>query len=552
MGKNGTGVNRRTFIKKSAKTSAALVAASALTSPGCADKNFDVLIKGGKIHDGTMAEPYVADIGVKDGAIAAIGQLAGTAKATLSADGLIVTPGFIDVHTHCDLVFKRAGNKRYLAYVVTNFKGAYNYAYQGVTTVITGNCGYGYTDTDYWFKMLKSVGFGLNVLHLAPHGQIREELFGVDQPTELSKKQLEAMKARVAEEMEKGAVGLSTGLEYAPGLLSPTSELIELAKVAARHGGIYATHVRDETGTIHPDGEPGILRSIAEAIETGKRAEVPVEIAHFKIAMPFNNARPEQMLELIETARDQGLDINADQYPYAAGSAQVTYLLPDKYKTSMSVKDEYKTKEGKSELKAVIEDVFEKGLSPDKVLISGYPEREELEGKTLKEIAEAEGRKPSEVFVEMACLDMAPWAIYFSQEEDVVKALMPRDYIITASDGYTVPKNMMTPHPRIYGTFTRKLKKYTLDQKIITLGQAIRSMTSLPADKFKIKGRGKIEQGAFADINVIDLETVTDHATFLKPHQYSKGIVHQLVNGVVAIEDNKATGKRGGECIRKA
>jgi N-acyl-D-aspartate/D-glutamate deacylase len=185
-------------------------------------QSFDIVIKGGTIYDGTLTKPYAADIGIQNDKIAAIGELSGKTKKTIDARGLAVMPGLIDVHTHCDLTFKKMGLKRYLAYVMPTWKGNYNYLYQGVTTVVTGNCGYGYSDTEHWHDIINSVKFGTNVYQLVPHGMIREELFGSNQPGELNAKQLDALKMRVAEEMEKGAIGMSTGLAYAPGYLAST------------------------------------------------------------------------------------------------------------------------------------------------------------------------------------------------------------------------------------------------------------------------------------------------------------------------------------------
>jgi N-acyl-D-amino-acid deacylase len=338
---------------KAAMAAAAAGAFPALTSgcSGSGDSQFDVLIKGGTVYDGTLAEPQIMDVALKDGRIAAVGQVEGKAAKTIMADGLAVCPGFIDIHTHCDLTFKRTGWKRYMAYFMSSWKGNHNYLYQSVTTVVTGNCGYGYTDLNKWMGIADAVGFGTNVYHLAPHGMIREELFGKNQPTDLSSSQLEAMKRRVAEELDKGAIGFSTGLEYAPGLLSNTQELIELGKVVRQKGRLFTFHMRDESGAKREGNKRGIFEAIKEVAEVARRAEVPVEISHLKISTPFNDVTADQVLELIAMFRDEGLDITADQYPYDAGSTFITILLPDKFKTSDSVRDEYKTKSGREEIK---------------------------------------------------------------------------------------------------------------------------------------------------------------------------------------------------------
>ncbi len=308
---------RREFLEKTATVTAATALSGSIPATAYAREatEYDIIIKNGTLYDGTLTPPYIANIGIKNDRITAIGTVTGSTSKTIDATGKIITPGFIDVHTHCDLTFKRTGMKRYLAYVMPSFKGNHNYLYQGVTTVITGNCGYGYTDTEKWFAIANGITFGSNICHLAPHGMIRTELFGEKQPADLNRNQLDAMKYRVAEEMEKGAIGFSTGLEYAPGLLSSTNELIEINKVVRQYGGIYATHIRDMTGKQSTSGEKGILESLNEAIITAKKAEVPLQISHLLLKAPFNGVKSEQLFDIIEAARNEGLRVTADQFP---------------------------------------------------------------------------------------------------------------------------------------------------------------------------------------------------------------------------------------------
>lgn len=555
-----SGVSRRKVLGMAARTACMLAAAGTLpplvhAAPGkgrsvTLKTDLDVIIRNGTIYDGTTDEPYQADIGIRGDKIFAIGSITGRAPRDIDAAGLIVTPGFIDVHTHCDLTFQRVGFKRYLAYTMPSWKGNYNFLYQGVTTVVTGNCGYGYTDSDYWLNLVDTLGFGTNVATLAPHGMLREKLCGADQRPMLSPRELDALKGMVADEMAKGAVGFSSGLAYAPGWLSPTEELIALAKVTRRHGGIYATHIRDETGKPTTTGGIGVLESLHEAIEVGRRAEIPVEISHLKIDAPINNVHPERILEIIEAARREGLPIHADQYPYDAGSTTITILLPNEFVTSTGLQDRYKTKAGRAEVRAAIEQVFTY-LPPEKTLITMDTTDPSHEGKTLKAIAEQQGKPAADCYVDMVCEEIPPIGVFFSQDMDIVRALMPHDYIITASDGWTVPKGMTNPHPRVYGTFPKKIRQFVLTEKRLDLKAAIRSMTSLPAEKFNLQGRGRIAEGNYADIAVIDMKTLTDHATYLKPHQYAEGVNYLLVNGVVAIEKGVATGDRGGRALRK-
>jgi N-acyl-D-amino-acid deacylase len=549
-------LSRREFLGKSIKTAALAVSAcsgagwiSACTTK--TDMAYDLALTGGMVYDGTLALPKQLDLGIKDGRIAVVGRLSGAPARTIDVRGLAVMPGIIDIHTHCDLTFSRSGWKRPLARVMPSWKGNYNYIYQGVTTVVTGNCGYGYPDADAWLDLVDSIGFGAHVYHLAPHGMIREELFGAIQPGELTAAQMETLKARVEEEMDKGAVGMSAGLEYSPGLLATTDEMIELCKVVRKKGGLFAVHMRDECGVSSGGSKKGVIGSIREVVEIARRAEIPVQISHLKINFPIGDTRASQVLEVIESARHEGLDVTADQYPYDAGSTMVSILLPERFLSSTGVKDAYKTREGRTEIKNAITRVFSY-LPPEKTLITLYPEKEAYEGKNIKEIAELEGRSPADAYADLVCEENAPTGVFFSQDMRVVREIMPNDYIMTASDGWTVPKGMSRPHPRTYGTFPRKLRKFALDEGLMSLTQAIRSMTSLPAEKLNIKDRGVLKPGNMADIAVFDTKTITDKATYAAPHQYAQGIVHLLMDGAPVIENAEITGKRMGRALRRA
>ncbi len=550
-------ITRRQFMKQTSGAMATVAIGGAISgfSSGCttrkhSDAKYDILIQGGQVYDGSLMPPVQTDIGIKGDKIVAVGHLPPEAGLIINAQGIVVTPGFIDIHTHCDLTFQKTGLKRFLSYVMPSWKGNHNYLYQGVTTVVTGNCGYGYTDINSWFDIVDSVNFGTNVYHLAPHGIIREELFGLKQPKELTTVQLEVMKKRVAEEMEKGAAGMSAGLAYAPGLLAETKELIELCKVVRSHEGLFTIHMRDESGKIGLKGEHAVITSIKESIEIARQTGIPVQISHLKINAPINNASPTHMLDLIAGAREEGLEVLADQYPYAAGSTQLLTLVPDEMKTSSKVKDEYRTPAGRAQIKKYIEHKFTY-LSPKKILITMFMENGAYEGKYLTEIADLENMSSADMFVELVCADMPPVAVYFFQEMDIVKTLMPSPHLITASDGWTIPINMTHPHPRVYGTFPRKLKRFVLDNKIVDLTAAIHSMTGMPAEQFKMKGRGTIAVGNYADIALLNLDQVADRATYKEPHQYSEGIKYLLVNGVLSIENGKTTGNRAGRPIKK-
>ena len=511
---------------------------------------YDVLIKGGSIYDGVSENPRTADVGIVKDKITRIGTLPEPASKTIDARGLAVMPGFIDVHTHSDSPFMMSRRLREQALNLPSVKGNWNYLLQGVTTVITGNCGEGFVDMDQWFDFLEKLKFGTNVFHLAPHGQIRTSLFGENQPPIPTAAQLEALKSRTAEVMEMGTVGLSTGLVYAPGFLAQTDEIVEMARVAARYGGLYASHIREESGRVLEDQDRVVLKAIREAIEIGRRAEIPVHISHLKISAPFEGAKAQQVLDLLESARAEGMDITADQYPYAAGSAALTLLAPAQFLKYGGVKEEFKTREGRQEIRRSTDALFA-WLSPEKIMISECQAHRDFEGLNLKEISEKVSADPGDVFVDLVTAERPPLAVFFSQDQDIMREIMPQSYVFTASDGWTCLKDYLKPHPRCYGNFIRKIKTYSLDEKVLSLGAAIRSMTSLPAAKFKLKKRGQISEGNYADLTILNLDQLSDEATYLDPHRYPKGVEYVLVNGIPGVEQGRPTGVEAGRPIRR-
>jgi N-acyl-D-aspartate/D-glutamate deacylase len=509
-----------------------------------------ILLRNGTVYDGTLAEPVQADILIHGDRIVEIGNLADVKAArTIDASGLAITPGFIDIHTHSDLPFKKIGMGRLAAYAMPSWKGNYCYLYQGVTTIVTGNCGYGYTDTAYWLDMVDSLAFGSNVYHLAPHGEMRCELFSSNQPGQLTGRQMEAMERRLAEELEKGAVGFSSGLEYAPGLLTPPDELVELNKIVRKYGRIYTTHVRDLTGRTSPSGRPAVEVTLDEAFDTARQADVPVQISHLMIKAPLNNAKADRLLEMIDKARKSGLAVTADQFPYSAGQTLLSSRLPVDFKDVEGVREEFRTKKGRDLICKAIEERFAYN-GPENIRIAMCPEHPSYEGRTLSEIAGTEGRSPAETYAELVCEKRSPMAIFSDQDERNVIEIMSKDSIITASDGFTIPHGKFRMHPAAYGTFPRKFRQSVLERKEMSASAAIRTMTSLPAEAFNLKQRGKIAKGYYADLAVIDLKRFRDNATFTDPHLYAEGVVHLFVNGVQAMENQKPTGRRGGRGLR--
>lgn len=554
-------VTRREFIIKSAKATAAASLAASSIGPlsGCArirlsgPKN-EVLIKNGTVYDGTLADPITADIYIQGERIVKIGKMPEMKNCrVIDASGLDVIPGFIDIHTHSDLTFKKLGMKRFAAYGMPSLKGNHCYLNQGVTTIVTGNCGYGYTDTAQWLDIVNSLGFGSNVFHLVPHGDMRVELFGKNQPHRLTQKQLEIMKQRLTEEMEKGAIGFSSGLEYAPGLFTPTDELIEMNKVVSRYNRIYATHIRDLTAKTYHDGRSGIEVTLDEAIETARLTGVGLQISHLLIKAPLNNSHKDRIIDIvldrIDKARQDGIAVAADQFPYPAGQTLLSSRLPVEFKDTEGVKKEFRTKDGMKRVREAIEQRFAIN-GPENVLIAMCPRHSDYEGRTIQEISEIEGISPSEVYIELVSGEKSPVAIFSDQDINNVNKIMARSDIVTASDAFTIPRNMYKMHPAGYGTFPRRYRQCVTERKEMSPSAAIRTMTSLPAEAFNMKQRGKIAEGYYADIAVIDLQNFRDKATFHDPHQYAEGVVHLFINGVQAMANGKATGNRGGKGLK--
>jgi N-acyl-D-amino-acid deacylase len=508
--------------------------------------HYDVLIKGGMVYSGKYDKPSKQDIGIVGDHIQDVGDLHGSAEDVIDATGYIVTPGFIDIHNHSDLAFMM-GDINSPIFQSSEMKGNYCYIHQGVTTIVTGNCGAGYANTDKWFDLLNSFKLGTNVYHLVPHGMIRMELCGADQPSELSAGQMEVFKSRIAEEMDKGAIGLSTGLEYAPGCVTLPKELVELAKVARRYGGIYTSHMRDESGKVNAVGEAGVISSIKETINLADEAEIPVQISHLKILPPYGTANAAKLIELIESGRQKGLDITADQYPYEANSTFINFILPADVKSPTGVKPEYKTLEGRGNLKQMINEIFTY-LPPEKWVIC----QGEYAGQNLKQIGIAEHRKPEDVYVDMVTQEMAPWGLFFTQSMEYIKQIAQQEYVFTGSDGWIhSTSDPFKVHPRYFGTFIKKIRQFALDEKIMDLAAVIRSMTSLPASKIGAAKRGIIAVGNYADIAVIDLSKVEAPANYETPHLFSRGVEYLLVNGVIEIKNGKPTDRRGGKALKK-
>jgi len=496
-------------------------------------RKFDYIIKNGKIVNGTGNPWYKADIGIMGNKIAEIGLIPEKkGNHIIDAAGKVVSPGFIDIHTHTD--------------GVEEDPTAHNYIMQGVTTVISGNCGGSNLGLKEFFKTLEKQGIALNFATFVGHGSIRDTVMG-NEAREPTAEELEKMKKYVEEGMKAGALGLSTGLEYTPGIYSKTDEIIELAKVASKYGGVYATHMRNEGAEI--------VESIEEAIEISKKASIPVEVSHFKVFGAENWGNSKTTIKLINDARKKGIDITVDQYPYPAASTGLVILFPPWSLEGKEWKERLKNPEHRKKVKKeLIYNIVHRYAGNDfnRIQIANYPEDTSMEGKGLTDILEMKGREvtpdnATELVLELVLNKND--VVYHGMSEEDVERIMKNPATMHASDGHITEMDVGVPHPRNYGTFPRVLSEYVRERGILTLEESIRKMTSMVASRIGLKDTGIISVGKHADIVIFNSITIKDKATFENPHQYPEGIDYVFVNGEIVVAHGKITGKLPGRII---
>ncbi|MER3498380.1 MAG: aminoacylase [Chitinophagaceae bacterium] len=496
----------------------------------------DILIRNGKIIDGTGNSWFYADIGIKDGRIIKIGPaLNFSAKKIIEASGLIVTPGFIDVHTHLE------GDE-------TKDPNATNFILDGVTTCITGNCGSSNIDVGNYLRWVDSVKLSINVATLIGHNDVRKAVMGRAN-RDATAEEMEKMKAIVDKAMKDGAVGFSTGLIYIPGTYTKTPEIVELAKVAANYHGLYATHMRDEGDSV--------TFAIEEALTVGKEAKIPVEISHFKVGGQQNWGRSKETVAMIEAARKQGIEVTIDQYPYTASSTSISTLIPEEILADGQ--DSINARLQRPEIRKYVTEAMLKSLKKRKLkhfsyaVVASYPPDTSFNGKSIEQINRMMGRKHKAKYETQTVMDLmmkgGASAVFHGMSEEDIKRIMKYPFNMFASDATIRVLGNGVPHPRGYGTNARVLAKYVRDEKVISLEEAIRRMTSLPAQKFLLKDRGLLREGFAADIVIFDENEVQDVSTYEKPHAYSKGFRYVIVNGVLTVENEKHTGVRAGKAL---
>lgn len=500
--------------------------------------DYDILIRNARIVDGTGNPWYRADVGVRDGRIAAIGRLtAVTAYRTIDAAGRVVAPGFIDVHTHVEGAIEKVPR-------------ADNYILDGVTSIVTGNCGGSQLKLGDWFAGLEKQGLGLNVASLIGHNTVRREIMGTaNRPA--TRQEIARMQDLVERAMKDGAVGFSTGLIYIPGTYSNTAEVVALARAAATYGGTYASHMRDE-------GEH-VLEAITEAVTVGRETGMPVQLSHFKIDNRRLWGASDKSLALVEKFRREGVDVVVDQYPYDRSSTNLGITLPSwaladgDAKVKARLGDAATRKKIKAEMLEKLRNLGHE--SYEYATVASFPPDRSYDGKTISEINALRGRPKNAEAEAETILDIigrgGAQMVYHSMGSDDLERILRYPNTGIASDGGVREFGVGMPHPRSYGTNARVLAEYVRIRGVITLEDAIRRMTSLPARTFGFRDRGAVQAGLVADLVIFDPARVQDKATFQAPHQYSEGFDFVLVNGKVAVENGKPTGVMAGTILRR-
>lgn len=496
----------------------------------------DILIINGKIIDGTGNSWYYGSVAIKDGKIIKTGRdIKLSAKKTIDAKGLIVAPGFIDVHTHLE------GDE-------IRDPEAKSFIYDGVTTCVTGNCGSSNTDVGKYLRWVDSLKLSINVASLIGHNDVRKAVMGRAN-RDATADEMKRMENIVDKAMADGAVGMSTGLIYIPGTYTKTPEIISLAKVTAKYNGVYASHMRDEGDSV--------TQAIEEALTIGREAKLPVQISHFKLSGQHNWGRSKVTVPMIEAARREGIDVTIDQYPYTASSTSISTLIPDN--VLADGQDSIKARLQRPDVrKYVISSMLER-LKKRKLkhfsyaVVAYYAPDTIYNGKSIEQINLMKGRKHKAKEEALTVIDImmggGASAVFHGMGEDDVKYIMKYPFNMFASDATIRIFGAGVPHPRGYGTNARVLGKYVREEKVISLEEAIRRMTSLPAQKFQLTNRGLVREGYAADIVIFDESTVKDLSTFEKPHAYSIGFKFVLVNGVLTVDNGIHTKARGGQAI---
>lgn len=524
---------RSLFSHTMRRLSSLILLALLVACGDAAGDRYDVIIRNGTIVDGTGAEPFVGDIGIRGERIAAVGSLGNaSAERVIDATGLHIAPGFIDVHSH-------AGT----ALVTPELSSAHALLAQGITTVAINPDGGGAVDLATQRRRLLEGGLGVNVAQLVPHGAVRSRVLG-SSDRDPNPEELEEMKEMVRAGMQEGAFGLSSGLFYTPGSWSTTEEVIEMARMAAPYGGVYTSHIRDEA-----DYTIGVVASVDEVIRIAREADVTGIVSHVKALGPRVWGASETIVANIEAARAEGVRVWADQYPYdASATGFVAALVPAWAREGDALEQRFEDAPTAARIRAEMADNLDRRGGAERIMFRGSGP---FAGRTLDDVAGERGLAPIDAAVELIRGNEVSGIISFNMHEDDLSRFMRQPWMMTSSDGELTALGDGVPHPRNYGAFPRKIREYVVEQQVIDLPTAIRSMTGLSAEVFGIEHRGVLREGAIADLVVFDLERVNDPATFIDPHHHAEGMVHIFVNGAPAMSDGEYTDVLTGQVLHR-
>lgn len=504
---------------------------------GCADR-YDLILIGGEVHDGLGSPGRAADVGILGDRIAGVGDLSGArADEWIDVSGLAVTPGFVDIHSHATRGVFRHGL-------------AENYLTQGVTTAIGGPDGSSPLPIGEWLERFEYEGSAINMGLLVGHGTVRREILGMEDraPTDA---ELDEMRALVEQAMLEGAFGLSTGLKYVPGAFAETEEVIELAKVAGRHGGVHISHMREE-GLL-------LLDAVRETIRIGEEGGLPTQLTHHKVVGAPMWGKSEESLRLVDEAVARGVDVTIDQYPYTASSTGLTILFPawSLAGGTEALRERLEDPEQRVRIEEAVRENLEKdrgGGSPDNVVIARCEWDPSLEGKSMGDLLRERGLPVTNGNGAALAVELQQnggfGGVFHAMHEDDVRRIMVHPRTMIASDGGIVAPGEGVPHPRNYGTFARVLGLYVREAGLLTLEEAVRKMSGFPAERLGLRDRGVIREGAVADLAVLDPDTVEEHAEFGDPHRYSTGVSHVMVAGDFVLRGGDPTGQRPGRALR--
>jgi N-acyl-D-amino-acid deacylase len=525
---------------------------------------FDLLIKNGVVVDGSGASRFKADLAVKGETIVAIGHLdAGHATRIIDVNGQVIAPGFIDMHSHGDFTLPACPT-------------ADSLVHQGVTTAVIGQCGQSlspllpetrgeiissletrefpipwdqWSDFASYLDFMKALGLSINIVPLVGQGTIRAGVMGFVSGRADSN-QMMAMKAEVVKALEAGAIGISTGLIYPPGSYASTEELIELIRPVGERKGFYFSHIRGEGKTL--------IEAVAEAIRIGRETGASVQISHLKASWPSNWEKQTGAIELIEKARQEGLDVTADAYPYVAGATSLKSVLPG-WAHEGGKEAILKRLSDPATRKKMIEDMRQEGISQDssweRFLVSGSPHRPEYAGRYVSDAAKEAQKTPEDwVFDALIETELDMGIIIFGVSEENLRKVLKHPMVMVGSDSHILPIEgplaIGVPHPRTFGTFARIIGRYVREENVLDLEEAVYKMTGLPAGKLRLSDRGLIKVDFKADLVVFDFKTIIDQADFNDPFHYPSGISYVLCNGKEVISQGKHTGARPGQIIR--